>query len=134
MLQTITYRDILNTRLVFTKFLKTELPFETSRKIQIFLDESSFILRAYRSGEKEILDKYAKRDDNGNIIFNEENNLKSVTILEDKVKEFHEEINKLLDTDCRWHLDEDTYFVDSDFENLKCTPEEVKMIDWIILS
>lgn len=102
----ITIRDIMEARIFFEKKKdKEELPLSLKIKIAKFLNNTEIEAREYINKEKELIDKYAERDENGNIVYaNEEKTLISI-----KNGAFIVERNKLDSepVDCDYSFTED---------------------------
>jgi hypothetical protein len=123
----ITYNDVMLARMVFEKFWEQELPFETAEKVENFLLEFNIARDAVMNKQNELLDKYAERDDNGNIKYEDNNGV----ILKD-MDSFIKEFNSFLDTEFNYNFDEDNYLTKKDLKYLKCTPKEVENVTWCI--
>ena len=78
----------------------------------------------YATKFQEILDKYAKKDENGDLIFNEDGT--QITIQEDKIVECNEALENLQNLEIE--INNYNLSIDDLGEDLECTPEELSAL------
>lgn len=90
-------------------------------KIQKAVEKES---EFYGTKFQEILDKYAKKDENGDLIFNEDGT--QITIQEDKIVECNEALENLQNLEVE--IDNYNLSIDDLGEDLECTPDELRAL------
>ena len=127
-----TYEEMLNARIVLSKFIKKEMPFNTARKIQLFLDETEDWFINFKHVEAGLINKYAEVDnETHHVKTNPDFTIKFKS--DDDKKHFSKELNEILKSHVKYRFDEDNYLVDDDLREIACSPEELKHINWLLI-
>ena len=127
-----TYEEMLNARIVLSKFIKKEMPFNTARKIQLFLDETEDWFINFKYVEAELIHEHAETDEETHkVVTNPDFSIKFKSD-EDK-KQFDEKLKEILKSNIKYRFDEDNYLVDDDLREITCSPEELKHINWLLI-
>ena len=121
---TITMEQVIDFRNNIDFFMNVSLPFKGAyklNKIRKALDKESDF---YGDKFQEIIDTYAKKDENDNIVFSEDGN--EIMIQEDKI----EECNKALEDLQNLEIEIDNYnlLIEDLGEDFECTPEQLNAL------
>ena len=121
---TITMEQVIDFRNNIDFFANTNLPLKGAykiNKIRKALDKESDF---YGEKFQEIIDTYAKKDENGDIVFSEDQN--EIMIQEDKI----EECNKALEDLQNLEIQIDNYnLIAEDLgDNIECTPDQLSAL------
>ena len=105
-------------------FNKTNLPLKGAYKINKIRKALEKEGEFYTNKFQEIVDTYAKKDDDGNLIFNEDGS--QIIIQEDKISECNEALEELQQLE----VDIDTYNLTLEDlgTDLECTPDELESL------
>lgn len=120
----ITMEQITNFRENEDFFNKTNLPLKGAYKINKIRKALEKEGEFYTNKFQEIVDTYAKKDDDGNLIFNEDGS--QIIIQEDKISECNEALEELQQLE----VDIDTYNLTLEDlgTDLECTPDELESL------
>lgn len=107
---------------------KQGLPKKISYAIAKNMAKIESELKIYNSERQKLIDKYAHKDEQGNVQIDRNNNLK---IMDEHIKDWNKEINELLDIEVdveihKFNID-DLYNSDCDM-----TPSDFILIDYMI--
>lgn len=121
---TITMEQVIDFRNNIDFFMNVSLPLKGAyklNKIRKALDKESDF---YGDKFQEIIDTYAKKDKNDNIVFSEDGN--EIMIQEDKI----EECNKALEDLQNLEIEIDNYnlSIEDLGEDFECTPEQLNAL------
>lgn len=121
---TITMEQVIEFRNNIDFFANTNLPLKGAykiNKIRKALDKESDF---YGEKFQEIIDTYAKKDENGDIVFSEDQN--EIMIQEDKI----EECNKALEDLQSLEIQVDNYnLIAEDLgDDMECTPDQLEAL------
>lgn len=105
-------------------FNKTNLPLKGAYKINKIRKALEKEGEFYTNKFQEIVDTYAKKDDDGNLIFNEDGS--QIIIQEDKISECNTALSELQQLE----VDIDTYNLTLEDlgTDLECTPDELESL------
>lgn len=117
----ITMEQVIDFRNNENFFTEANLPLKGAYKINKIRKAIEKEADFYSTKFQEIIDTYAKKDENGNIVFSE--NGEQIIIQEDKISECNETLEELQ----RLEVEIDNYnlTIDDLGENLECTPDEL---------
>ena len=105
-------------------FSEMDLPLKAAYKInkikKTVEKESDF----YSEQFQEILNKYAKEDENGDLVFSESGD--QIMIKDDMVDECHQALSALQNLEIQ--IDNYNFTIDDLGENLTCTPENLEAL------
>ena len=120
----ITMEQIVNFRENEDFFNKTNLPLKGAYKINKIRKAIEKEGEFYTNKFQEIVDTYAKKDDDGNLVFNEDGS--QIIIQEDKVSECNTALSELQQLE----VDIDTYNLTLEDlgTDLECTPDELESL------
>lgn len=120
----ITMEQIANFRENEDFFNKTNLPLKGAYKINKIRKAIEKEGEFYTNKFQEIVDKYAKKDEDGNLIFNEDGS--QIIIQEDKISECNDALAELQQLE----VDIDTYNLTLEDlgTDLECTPDELESL------
>lgn len=120
----ITMEQITNFRENEDFFNKTNLPLKGAYKINKIRKALEKEGEFYTNKFQEIVDTYAKKDDDGNLIFNEDGS--QIIIQEDKISECNEALEELQQLE----VDINTYNLTLEDlgTDLECTPDELESL------
>lgn len=118
---TITMEQVINFRNNESFFTEANLPLKGAYKINKIRKAMEKEADFYSVKFQEIIDTYAKKDEEGNIVFSD--NGEQIVIQDGKV----EECNKALEELQKLEVETDNYnlTIDDLGENLECTPDEL---------
>lgn len=120
----VTMSDVLALRQQIGFFLNQKLPLPVAYKLnkmnQAAIKEGEF----YQEKFNEIVDKYAKTDEEGNIVFSEDGD--QIMIKEELIGECNEALEELMNLE----IEVETYGlkIDDFGDNIQCTAEEIEAI------
>lgn len=120
----VTMTDILNFRNNIDFLQHTSLPLKAAYKInkikQSLDKESEF----YTTKFQEIVDKYAKKDENGDLVFSEDGS--QIMIQDGKVEDCNDELEDLQNLEIE--IDNYNLTIEDLGEDLACTPDQLESI------
>ena len=120
----VTMEDIINFRNADDIFGDVDLPLKVAYKINKMKksidSESSF----YSEKFQKIIDEYAKKDDDGNVVFNDDGS--QIIIQEDKIEKCNDALEDLQKLEVE--IDNQNLTIDDFGEDVKCTPEDLELL------
>ena len=120
----VTMSQVLNLRQNIGLFLSQKLPLPVAYKLNKInnatLKEADF----YQDKFNEIVERYAKKDENGDLVFSE--NGEQIIIKEDLVGECNDALEELLDLEIE--IDNLGLTIDAFGDNIECTATEIDAI------
>ena len=121
---TVTMEQIIDFRNAIDTFSEMDLPLKAAYKInkikKTVEKESDF----YSEQFQEILNKYAKKDENGDLVFSESGD--QIMIKDDMVDECNQALSALQNLEIQ--IDNYNFTIDDLGENLTCTPENLEAL------
>lgn len=120
----ITMSELLEFRQNVGTFLEQKLPLPVAYKLNKINNATEKEVEFYHEKFQEIVTKYARRDEEGNVIFSDDNT--QILIQEDKIPECNDAMEELLGL----QVEINTYNLKiEDFgENIECTASEIDAI------
>ena len=118
---TITMRQIIDFRNNEGFFADVNLPLKGAYKINKIRKAVEKEGEFYSSKFQEIVNTYAKKDDNGNIVFSEDG--EQIIIQDDKIEECNQALSELQRLEVE--IDNCNLTIEDLGENLECTPDEL---------
>ena len=115
--------SIIDLPTFFNKVKSQKLPFKTSYKVALFIQEVQKHVDFYQESFRNLLQEYGKKDENGNIKPTEDG--QGVLLAEETVDEAYAKLAELRDLDVELP---DTKFSPDDFNNIEISPEEMIII------
>lgn len=121
---TVTMEQLINFRTNNDFFNGTNLPLKGAYKINKIRKQVEKEGEFYTEKFQEIVDKYAKKDENGNVVFTDDGG--QIMIQEDKISE----CNKALEDLQNLEVEIETYdlTIDDLGEDLECTPDQLEAL------
>ena len=120
----VTMEQIIDFRNAIDTFSEMDLPLKAAYKInkikKTVEKESDF----YSEQFQEILNKYAKKDENGDLVFSESGD--QIMIKDDMVDECNQALSALQNLEIQ--IDNYNFTIDDLGENLTCTPENLEAL------
>lgn len=121
---TITMSQLLNFRNGVGIFLKQKLPLPVAYKLNKINTASEKETEFYQEKFNEIVTKYGKVDENGNLVFSEDG--EQIMIQDDKIPECNEALEELLNLEIQ--MENYNLKVEDFGDSLECTAEEIDAI------
>ena len=118
---TITMRQIIDFRNNEGFFADVNLPLKGAYKINKIRKAVEKEGEFYSSKFQEIVNTYAKKDDNGDIVFSEDG--EQIIIQDDKIEECNQALSELQRLEVE--IDNCNLTIEDLGENLECTPDEL---------
>ena len=118
---TITMRQIIDFRNNENFFADVNLPLKGAYKINKIRKAVEKEGEFYSSKFQEIVNTYAKKDDNGDIVFSEDG--EQIIIQDDKIEECNQALSELQKLEVE--IDNCNLTIEDLGENLECTPDEL---------
>lgn len=118
---TITMRQVIDFRNSENFFADVNLPLKGAYKINKIRKAIEKEGEFYSSKFQEIVNTYAKKDDNGNIVFSEDG--EQIIIQDDKIEECNQALSELQKLEIE--IDNCNLTIEDLGENLECTPDEL---------
>lgn len=116
---------LINARDVIKKeLLNQKMSFSLAYKINKIILATDADENFYLEQIKSLFNKYAKKNENGQIIQDTNGN---ITLIEDKVTDFYKGYNELLNIDVNAEIDKIS-LADLDKENLKLSPHQLQQL------
>lgn len=121
---TITMEQLIDFRNAEGFFYTANLPLKAAYKLNKIKKAVDKEGEFYSEKFQEIIDKYAKKDDDGNLVFSDDE--EQIMIQEDKI----EECNKALNDLQKLEIEVDNYglTIEDLGEDVKCTPDELEAL------
>lgn len=120
----VTMEDIINFKNADDIFGDVDLPLKVAYKLNKMKksidSESSF----YSEKFQKIIDEYAKKDNDGNVVFNDDGS--QIIIQEDKIEECNDALEDLQKLEVE--IDNQNLTIDDFGEDVKCTPEDLELL------
>lgn len=120
----VTMDNIIAFRNAGDVFGDVSLPLKVAYKLNklktAIANESEF----YSNKFQEIVDKYAKKDENGEIVFNDDGS--QIMIMDDKIDECNKELEDL--QELKVEVDNQNLTIDDFGEDVECTPEDLEVL------
>lgn len=107
----------------FNKVKSQKLPFKTSYKVALFMQEVQKHIDFYQESFRNLLQEYGKKDENGNIMPTKDG--QGFLLAEETMNEAYAKLAELRDLDVELP---DTKFSPDDFDNIEISPEEMIII------
>ena len=118
---TITMRQVIDLRNNEGFFADVNLPLKGAYKINKIRKAIEKEGEFYSSKFQEIVNTYAKKDDNGDIVFSEDG--EQIIIQDDKIEECNQALSELQKLEVE--IDNCNLTIEDLGENLECTPDEL---------
>ena len=118
---TVTMEQIINFRNSEDFFGEANLPLKGAYKINKIRKAVEKEGEFYSTKFQEIIDTYAKKDENGNVVFSEDGD--QIIIQDDKIAECNQALAELQKLEVE--IDNYNLTIDDLGENLECTPDEL---------
>ena len=118
---TITMRQVIDFRNNEGFFADVNLPLKGAYKINKIRKAVEKEGEFYSSKFQEIVNTYAKKDDNGDIVFSEDG--EQIIIQDDKIEECNQALSELQRLEVE--IDNCNLTIEDLGENLECTPDEL---------
>ena len=121
---TITMEQVINFRNNEGFFTDTNLPLKGAYKINKIRKAIEKEGEFYSTKFQEIVDTYAKKDENGNIVFSDDG--EQIIIQEDKIEECNQALAELQKLEVE--VDNYNLTIEDLGENVECTPDELEAL------
>lgn len=118
---TITMRQIIDFRNNEDFFVEASLPLKGAYKINKIRKALEKEGEFYSTKFQEIVNTYAKKDENGNLIFSDDG--EQIIIQQDKIEECNNALSELQKLEVE--IDNYNLTIEDLGENLECTPDEL---------
>ena len=100
--------------------LRLKVAYKLNKMKKSIDSESGF----YSEKFQKIIDEYAKKDDDGNVVFNDDGS--QIIIQEDKIEECNDALEDLQKLEVE--IDNQNLTIDDFGEDVKCTPEDLELL------
>ena len=121
-----TITEILNVVPVLQEMSNKSFPGATSFKIARLMRELDKEIQLFDKQRNEIAYEFGEKDASGQLVFNEEGNIK---IIESKIEECNEKLSSIINTEIEINADKLSY---SSLENADFTPSQALALEPII--
>ena len=120
----VTMQQIIDFRESINFFGNTNIPLKGAYKINKIKKNLEKEVDFYGTKMQEIIDKYAKKDENGELVFSEDGS--QIQIQEDKIDECNQALEELQNLE----VDIETYNlkIEDLGDNLECTPDDLEAL------
>ena len=117
----VTMQQIIDSRGSINLFGNTNIPLKGAYKINKIKKNLEKEVDFYGTKMQEIIDKYAKKDENGELVFSEDGS--QIQIQEEKIDECNQALEELQNLE----VDIETYNlkIEDLGDNLECTPDDL---------
>ena len=105
-------------------FSDTSLPLKGAYKLNKIRKAVEKESEFYTEKFQEIIDKYAKKDDNGNVVFNDDES--QIMIKEDMIEECNQALLDLQELEVQ--IENYNFTIDDLGDDLECTPDELEVL------
>jgi hypothetical protein len=120
---TVSIQDLLNGTDELSKLAKVSLKAKLAWQVARMLKAADAEIQAFNDARMELIKKYGTKDENGELITDENGNCK---ILEESVSEFSNELNELVNTKVEINANK----IDiNDLANIDFTPSEINALE-----
>ena len=124
----ITNRRIVNDSIFLASLMHRQFPVKISYAISKNISKLESDLKIYNSEREKIINKYCKKDEEGNLVIDESNNY---SIEEEYIDICNKELNELLDIEV--DIDIHKYKLNDLLQcNLEVSPADLSLIDYMI--
>lgn len=123
---TVKISNLLNSTEVLQKLSKTQLKAKTAWQVSKVLKLAEEEMQTFNDTRMEVLKKYAEKDENGELITDENNNCK---IIPEKISEFNDELTELLDNEIELNVNKINI---DDLGDIDFTPAEMNALEAFI--
>ena len=120
---TLKMHQIVDLPLFFEKVKSQKLPFKTSYRLAMFIQEVQKHIDFYQENFRNLLIEYSKKDENGNPMPTEDG--QGVLLVEETMNEAYTKLAELRELDVELP---DTKFSVDDFGDIELSPEEMFVI------
>lgn len=120
----VTMSQILNLRQNIGFFLSQKLPLPVAYKLNKINNAADKEADFYQEKFNEIVEKYAKKDEEGNIVFSEDG--EQIMIKDDLIAECNDALEELMDLEVE--IDNLGLTIDAFGDNIECTATEIEAI------
>lgn len=121
---TITMSQILTFRQHVGFFLNQRLPLPVAYKLTKINNAVDKEAEFYQEKFNEIVDKYSKKDENGNVVFSEDG--EQIMIQDDLISECNQALEELMDLETE--IDTFNLKIEDFGDNIECTPADIDAI------
>ena len=115
--------DLLNSTEVLQKLSKTDLKAKTAWQVTRMLKAADAEIQSFNDARMNLIRKYGEKDENGELITNDENNCK---IPDSTIEQFSVELNDLINSEIEINANKISI---NDIENLSFTPNEMNLLE-----
>lgn len=119
----ITLNDVVSATQTFNKLMQQPVKGSVAFKIARLARELDKEMQTFNAERQKIIDKYGEKDENGQLISDENNNIKFDS---SKIQEINEEFNSLLTTELE--INAEKLSMDC-LDNFELTPQEMIEIE-----
>lgn len=120
----VTMSQILSLRQNIGFFLSQKLPLPVAYKLNKINNAASKEADFYQEKFSEIVEKYAKKDEEGNLVFSEDG--EQIMIKDDLISECNEALEELMNLEVE--IDNLGLTIDAFGENIECTATQIDAI------
>lgn len=120
----VTMQDILDYRNTVNTFSNQPLPLKGAYKLNKIKHETDETFEFYQNKFKEIIEKYAKRDEKDELVFSPDG--EQIMIKDELIEECNEALNDLMSIDVE--INNQNLVLEDLGENITCTPEQLDKI------
>ena len=120
----VTMSQVLTLRQNIGLFLSQKLPLPVAYKLNKINNATRKEADFYQDKFNEIVERYAKKDENGDLVFSEDG--EQIIIKEDLVGECNDALEELLDLEIE--IDNLGLTIDAFGDNIECTATEIEAI------
>ena len=120
----VTMSQVLNLRQNISFFLSQKLPLPVAYKLNKINNAADKEADFYQEKFNEIVEKYAKKDEEGNIVFSEDG--EQIMIKDDLIAECNDALEELMDLEVE--IDNLGLTIDAFGDNIECTATEIDAI------
>ncbi len=121
---TVTMEQIINFRNSENFFNDTTIPLKAAYKINKIRKAAEKESDFYSEKFQEILDKYAKKDEKGNLVFSEDES--QIMIKEDMIEECNKELSNLQNLEVQ--IENYNLTIEDFGEDIECTPDDLETL------
>ena len=123
---TVKIADLLNSTEVLQKLSKTQLKAKTAWQVSRVLKLAEEEIQTFNDTRMEVLKKYAEKDENGELITDENNNCK---IIQSEITKFNNELTELLENEIELNVNKINI---EDLNDIDFTPAEINALESFI--
>lgn len=121
---TVTMEQVMNFRNNADFFSNVNLPLKGAYKLNKIRQNVNKEGEFYAEKFQEIIDKYSKRDENGDYVFSEDG--EQILIKEDMLNECNQALEDLMNL--KVEIDNQNLLLEDLGENIACTPEQLEAL------